>query len=286
MKRILITGKNSYVGNSLEEWLSQYPKDYEVHKISVRDNQWKEHDFSIYDSIVHVAGIAHVSRDPKMEELYYKVNRDLTIDIAKKAKIEKVPQFIFMSSIIVYGEVVENNGVIDEETKPYPSNFYGKSKLEAEQGIKKLQDDDFKIAIIRPPMIYGKDSKGNYPKLAKIARISPVFPDVNNKRSMLHIDNLSEFLKLMIDNEEKGLFFPQNKEYVRTSEMVRLIAEAHGKKIYLTKLFSFILSLLRYKVELVNKVFGNLVYEQSLSRYVEDYCINDLKKSIELTERI
>jgi len=286
MKRILITGKNSYVGNSLAEWLAQYPEGYEVHKISVRDDEWKSHDFSKYDSIVHVAGIAHVSRDPKMEELYYKVNRDLTYEVAKKAKEEKVKQFIFMSSIIVYGRKSTATGMITADTKPISDNFYGRSKLEAEEKIQDLQDNDFHIAILRPPMIYGKDSKGNYPKLAKLARITPIFPDFPNKRSMLHIDNLSEFLRLVIDNKEHGLFFPQNKEYVRTSEMVRLIAEVHGKKIYLTKLFNFTLSLLQYKVELVNKVFGNLVYEQSLSRYVEDYCINDLKKSIELTERI
>ena len=102
---------------------------------------------------------------------------------------------------------------------------------------------DFKIVILRPPMIYGKGSKGNYPKLAKkgAKKLPPVFPDIDNERSMLHIDILCEFIKLMIDNEESGLFFPQNKEYVRTSEMVKLVAEAHGKKIILTKVFNPIL---------------------------------------------
>jgi len=284
MKRILITGKNSYVGNSLAEWLAQYPEDYEVHKISVRDDEWKEHDFSPYDSIVHVAGIAHVSRDPKMEELYYRVNRDLTYEIAKKAKEEKVKQFIFMSSIIVYGRKSTTTGMITADTKPIPDNFYGRSKLEAEKKIKLLQDDDFHIAILRPPMIYGKNSKGNYPKLAKLARITPIFPDFPNKRSMLHIDNLSEFLKLMIENEEEGLFFPQNKEYVQTSEMVKLISEAHGKKIYLTKLFNFILNPLRTRQGIINKVFGDLVYDMEMSRYKNDYCVNGLIGTIKKTE--
>src|SRR5699024_7920756 len=202
MKRVLITGVNSYVGNSFAEWVQQYPEEIQVEKISLRDDSWKDMDFSMYDSILHVAGIAHVSRDPKMEEKYYQVNRDLTIEIAEKAKQDKVKQFVFMSSIIVYGENIENGGVIDVNTKPNPSNFYGNSKLQAEQGIKQLETDKYKVAIIRPPMIYGKGSKGNYPKLAKAAIKLPIFPNMDNQRSMLHIDNLSEFIRLMIDNQE------------------------------------------------------------------------------------
>src|SRR5690625_667013 len=284
MKRILITGKNSYVGNSLEKWLSQYPDKYHVDKISLRDGTWKEEDFSLYDSIVHVAGIAHISNDPKMEETYYKVNRDLTIKLAKKAKNEQVKQFIFMSSIIVYGNSDLKDGVIDEDTVPVPANFYGESKLQAENGIKTLEDEHFKVAIIRPPMIYGKGSKGNYPKLSKAAQKLPIFPDFENKRSMLHIDNLSEFLMLVIDNEDKGTFFPQNKEYVNTSELVKMISEAHGKKIRLVKLFNPVLSIILHKIDFVSKVFGNLVYDKSLSKYKERYHIKDLRQSIKTTE--
>jgi len=264
--------------------LAQYLNDYEIDKISVRGDAWKNEDFSIYDSIVHVAGIAHVSRDPKMEDLYYRVNRDLTIELAEKAKKENVAQFIFLSSIIVYGENIDNDGVINKDTIPKPSNFYGNSKLQAEEGITPLQDDTFNVAIIRPPMIYGKGSKGNYPKLAKLARISPIFPNIENKRSMLHIDNLSEFLKLMIDNEESGLFFPQNKEYVQTSHLVKTIAEVYGKKIWLVKLFNFILSPLRKKQGIVNKVFGDLVYDLNMSEYKNSYHINNFRESIKKTE--
>src|SRR5699024_12616017 len=84
---------------------------------------------------------------------------------------------------------------------------------------------------------------------------------------MLHIDNLSEFIKLIIDNQEDGLYFPQNQEYVNTSEMVNMIAKVHGKKIKLTKIFNPILNLMRNKVGIINKVFGNLFYEQSMSDY-------------------
>lgn len=285
MKNILITGVNSYVGNSLADWLNKEPDKYKIEKISLRNDKWKQHDFSCYDVIVHVAGIAHVSTDPKMEELYYKVNRDLTIEVAKKAKSDEVKQFIFLSSIIVYGEVKENNGIITRDTIPNPSNFYGKSKLEAEKGIESLESEHFKVAIIRPPMIYGKGSKGNYPKLAKLARITPIFPDYDNKRSMIHIDNLTEFIRLIIDNEDSGLFFPQNAEYVKTSEMVRVIAEIHQKKIIFTKIFNPVIRLLVKKTEIFNKIFGDLMYDTTLSEYINNYQIKNFKESLEATER-
>ncbi|PLT31782.1 NAD-dependent epimerase/dehydratase family protein [Peribacillus deserti] len=285
MKKILITGKNSYVGRSLENWLGNYLDRYLVETISLRDDSWKNKDFSGYDVVFHVAGIAHVSSDPKMEEMYYKVNRDLTIETAKKAKSEGVKQFIFMSSIIVYGDSSSGKRVIDENTVPTPSNFYGNSKLQAEEGIKPLESDSYRVVIIRPPMIYGKGSKGNYPKLAKAAQRLPIFPDVDNQRSMLHIDNLCEFIRLIIDNEESSTFFPQNREYVKTSEMVKLIADVYGKKIKLTKLFNPVLSVIEMKIGLVNKVFGNLVYDKSMSSYKENYQIRDIQKTIELTEK-
>ena len=286
MKKILITGVNSYVGNSFENWIESYSEKYEVDKISLKNKTWRSQSFDEYDVILHVAGIAHVSRDPKMEEKYYKVNRDLTIEVAEKARQDGAKQFIFMSSIIVYGEKIEKDGVIDANTKPNPSNFYGNSKLQAEQGIKQLETDEFKVAIIRPPMIYGKDSKGNYPKLAKAATKLPIFPNIDNQRSMLHIDNLSEFIRLMIDNQESGLFFPQNKEYVKTSEMVKAIAEVHGKRIKLTRLFNPILNIMKKRVGIVNKVFGNLVYDQKLSNYNQNYRLRNFKQSIVSTERL
>lgn len=286
MKKILITGANSYIGTSFEKWVAQWPDKYSVDTVDMIDGTWKEKDFSGYDVIFHVAGIAHVSADPKMEDLYYKVNRDLAIETAKKAKYDGVKQFIFMSSIIVYGDSshINKKRVITRDTIPNPTNFYGKSKLQAEEGIRALENDVFKVVILRPPMIYGKGSKGNYPKLSKIAQKLPVFPDIENERSMLYIDNLSEFVRLMIDNEERGVFFPQNKKYVKTSEMVRLIAEAHGKRIRLTKIFNPVLKLMGNFASVVNKVFGNLVYEQSLSEYSENYRIRKFDESIMLTE--
>jgi len=236
MRNILITGKNSYVGTSIEKWLLKSSDNYKIDTIDMEDSSWIEYDFSKYDVVFHVAGIAHVSSDPDKKELYYKVNRDLTIETAEKAKNEGVKQFIFMSSIIVYGasSQIDNERIIHELIKPEPQDFYGDSKLQAEKGLEDLRAHNFNVVILRPPMIYGRNSKGNYPKLAKLARYTPIFPDIDNKRSMLHIDNLSEFVRLTIENEEDGLFFPQNKEYVNTTNLVKEIASAYNHKIIFT----------------------------------------------------
>lgn len=293
MKKVLITGEGSYIGTTFESWAKENEPDIQIETQDMIGDSWKGRDFSGFDSVFHVAGIAHADVGKVTEEqkaLYYKVNSDLTIECAKKAKAEGVKQFIFMSSIIVYGESagIGQKRVITRETPLSPANFYGDSKVKAEEGLLRLADDAFKVVILRPPMIYGKGSKGNYPLLAKMARKLPFFPDVKNERSMLYVGNLCKFVSLMIVNEESGVFFPQNAEYVRTSEMVQEIAKVYGKRIILIKLFNPILRLfgkLGGKIGgLVNKAFGNMVYEKSMSHYKEDYEIYNLKKSVLLTE--
>lgn len=284
MKKILITGKGSYIGTNLIKWLESKEEEYYCEELDVKGNSWKTYDFSTFDIVFHVAGIAHVSTDPGLEELYYKVNRDLTVEVAKKAKHDGVHQFIFMSSMIVYGDGTLSNKVITEETIPNPSNFYGRSKLEAEFGINELSDQSFNVAILRPPMIYGKNSRGNYPKLAKLAQIAPIFPNIDNERSMLHINNLMELLYYIIKYNEFGLFFPQNTEYVKTSELVKEISDVHNKVLLLTKLFNPLVSPFINRVTLLNKLFGNLKYSKNLSELKYNYQIVDFKESIKLTE--
>lgn len=285
MKKILITGQNSYIGNKFEEWVSKWPDDYEITKISVRNDDWKNQNWNIYDVVLNVAGIAHNSSDASLEDLYYKVNRDLTIELAGKAKIDEVKQFIHLSSMIVYGASKTENGMITEDTEPEPANFYGDSKFQGELGIRPLEDVNFKIAIIRPPMIYGKGSKGNYPLLSKLAQKTPIFPDFKNKRSMLHIDNLSEFIRLLIENEDSGIYHPQNEKYVVTSELVRMIAETYNHQIIFTQIGNPVIKILISRFSLFNKVFGNQIYNSKMSYYKRgNYQIRDLKSSIKLTE--
>lgn len=289
-KKILITGANSYIGESVERWLQNSVCNYQIITLDMLNQGWKEHDFSKYDVVFHVAGVAHAEVGYVSDEIrnkYYKVNRDLAIEVASIAKDQGVKQFIFMSSMIIYNGCKES--FITKDTKPKAENFYGDSKLQADLKLQELNSNDFKVCIIRPPMIYGKGSKGNYPILVKLATKLPVFPIVKNRRSMLHIDNLCEFIKLMIDNEECGIFFPQNDEYTNTSCMVKMIANAKGHKIFMIPGTNWIVKLLIRvpgKVgTLANKAFGNQVYDMILSYYEKgDYRVRSLKESILISE--
>ncbi len=290
MKKILITGANSYIGESIKCWLGQEINQYTICTLDMLDENWKEFSFSEYDVVFHVAGIAHADVGNVSEErrqLYYEVNTKLAVEVAQKAKKEGVRQLIFMSSMIVYSGCKET--YITTGTVPVPLNFYGDSKWQADQRLREMETEAFKVVVIRPPMIYGKGSKGNYPELVKLATKLPFFPYVKNKRSMLYIDNLCQFIKLMIDNEESGVFFPQNREYTVTSEMVRLISKAKGHRIFIIHGFGWVVHLLMKcpgKVGvLAQKAFGDSAYDMQMSEYKEDYRVKSLEESIELTER-
>lgn len=287
MKRVLITGANSYVGTSVEKWLSAYGKAYEVDVVSLKDVNWKNHSFAGYDAVFHVAGIAHVSADERLREQYFAINRDLTIEAAKKAKADGVKQFIFMSSIIVYGNssAAGKEKWISLRTKPKPADFYGQSKLEAEDGILALKEEGFKVAVVRAPMIYGPGSKGNYPRLSQLARKTPIFPSLKNHRSMLYINNLCEFIRLLLEDGGGGIYYPQNKEYVSTGEMVRCIANCYGKKLYLVDWLNPPVRLGSCVLGLINKVFGSMAYRKDMSSHWEyAYCVTDFAESIKQTE--
>lgn len=274
MKRVLITGAGSYIGESVKEYLMATPDSYDVQSKDTMGWDPQPSDFEGYDVVFNVAGIAHIKETAENRHLYYDVNRDLVVNIARAAKAAGVKQFILLSTMSVYGMVT---GRITKDTQPNPVNAYGKSKLEADEKIKTLVDDSFKFACLRPPMVYGKGCKGNYQALRKFALKSPIFPNYKNERSMIYIGNLCEFVKGCIDFERGGLFFPQNGEYTRTSEMVKMIAEIHNKKIGRTKIFNWAIKICG--VNVVKKVFGDLVYEKvdTVGKY-------GLRESIELTE--
>jgi lipopolysaccharide/colanic/teichoic acid biosynthesis glycosyltransferase/nucleoside-diphosphate-sugar epimerase len=237
--KVLVVGAGSYIGETFKSYAEEHYTNIEVDVVGTLNGEWRDVDFSAYDCIYDVAGIAHAdvgNVSDEVKEKYYAVNTDLTLEIARKAKEDnkdKKTQFIFMSSAIIYGDSAPygTSKMIDEDTVPAPANFYGDSKWQADRGVRALAGSDFNVAVLRPPMIYGKGSKGNYPTLAKLARKLPFFPDVNNERSMLYVGNLCEFLCLLMLSGEGGIYFPQNSEYTKTSEMVREISVVAGKKI-------------------------------------------------------
>ena len=265
MKKILITGANSYIGTSFEKYLKEnYPDDYIVDTVDMKDGAWREKSFAGYDSVFHVAGIAHQKETAENAHMYYAVNRDLAIETAKKAKTDGVKHFVFLSSMSVYG--IES-GVITRETRLTPKSHYGKSKAEAEQLIGELSDEFFAVAFVRPPMVYGYGCKGNFQTVVKIVKKLPVFPKVNNSRSMIFIETLCEYVRRYIDESAIGVKLPQNNEYMNTSDMASAIAQKLGKKIFLSSVLGFFVKLLCPCFSVANKAFGSLVYEREEAQF-------------------
>ena len=281
MKKILITGAGSYVGESVRRYILSTSSDFQIDAVDTMGDNWKNADYSQYDVVYHVAGIAHVNADPKMEALYYKVNRDLTIEVARTAKAAGVKQFIFMSSQIVFHESQSlKTEVLTASTKENPNGFYGDSKLQAELGIKPLEDENFKVCILRPCMIYGPNAKGNFPRLAKLACKTPIFPCWHNKRSMLYIDNLAEFVKQAVLRELSGTYYPQNRELADTVEIIRFFAKAAGHRIWITKLLNPFVWLGSFVLQPINKMFATYYYDPEMSLMDFDYQFVSFEESL------
>lgn len=262
MKRVLIAGANSYIGTQLAVWLSRTPGQFSVQAVSVRGDAWKTMDFSAFDTVVLVAGIAHQKETPQNEALYDAVNHKLAVLVAETAKAAGVKQFIFFSSMSVYGLTT---GHITQATQPAPDTAYGRSKLAAEKALAPLSADSFRIAVLRPPIIYGPGCRGNYPRLSALVQKLPLFPQVVNQRSMLYIDTLCDFLQTLITLQAGGLYFPQNRDYITTCELAEQIALAHGKHLKQIHGFGWLLTLLSRRGGTIGKVFGSLTYDQAMS---------------------
>ncbi len=276
MSKILITGRGSYIGEKLRLWLIKHEHNVDI--ADTKSREWEKLDFSLYDVVINVAGIAHIKVKESMRELFYKVNTDLAEQICLKAKNSGCRQYIYLSSMNVYGD---NCGVVMDVNHVNPSNFYGDSKLQADKKTMALQSANFNVANVRPPAIYGKGCKGHFPTLVKFASVCPIFPNYKQKKSMLFIDNLCEFIRLLIDNNESGIFCPQNREYTSTSQMVEEIGNALGKRIYMTKIFNpFVWLGIKFN-HFISRAFVDDAYDLSISDYFNGgYNVVDFKTSI------
>ena len=260
MKKILITGKGSYIGTYVKKYLESFP-EYYVEELDTKDKSWELFDFSNFDVVYHVAGLAHIKEIPENEHLYYEINRDLSIKCAELAKKAGIKQFIFMSSMSVYGLLCSKDS-ISLDTKCNPNTYYGRSKYEAEIALKELETQDFKVCLARPPMVYGDNSPGNLTKLFNLVRKVHVFPTVKNKRSSITVEQLSMYIKDYIDNEIRGVVLPQNPHYMCTYEIVKKKMKEENVKVVYVSLFNPFIKLLVGKVNLISKCFGDLIYEK------------------------
>lgn len=282
VKKILITGANSYIGTSFEMFVEKKSLKLTIDTLDLLDKNWEMKDFSDYDVIFHVAAIVHQNESKVSYDLYHDVNTILPLKIAQKARKEGCSQFIFLSSMSVFGM---ESGIISSQTPLLPNTKYGKSKLAAENELIKLSDGLFKVAIVRPPMVYGKNCSGNYAKLSKMIKKIPFFIASSNQRSMIYIENLCNFISILIQTEKSGYFHPQNDIYVNTTQLVSQIAKVNRRKIILCPLPKFLLSALT-KISTFNKLFSDLYYEKNMTMEIKNYNVCSFEESIVRSEEI
>lgn len=272
--RILIIGKNSYIGNHIDEWLSKH--GHEVFQLDVLTEDWKVFDYNGYDAIVHVAGIVH-RPDCNDADLYRRVNTEMPVAIAEKYKRSKCSSgissskgtFVFLSTMAVFGTPKRlGKNLITADTPMSPMGLYGQSKATAEEKLLKLQDGHFDVVVVRPPNVYGKDCRGGYiPGFVKVVKKLPVIPAAYTdvKQSMLYIDNLCEFIRLAIEQKRQGVFMPQDDKAVSAVEITSAIARGLGKKPRTSRLLGLFVRLGSF-LSLIQKAYGGVEYNMSLSR--------------------
>lgn len=263
MKNILVIGANSYIGKQFYSYINNYKNDIlKIDMVSASNGEWKLIEFNSYDSIILLSAIVHKNEKKVSKELYFEINHRMAVEIAKKAKESRVSQFIFMSTAAVFGS---HRTRITNDTSPEPNTYYGMSKLAAENDIMKLQTNDFRVAIVRPPMVYGDDCKGNYDRLTKLAKFTFIFPDIHNKRSIIHITQLIEGLLFIIEESKSGIFHPQSKYYADTSLIVQNIRKKMGKKTLMIKFANPLLQALSSKSPTLKKLFTDYYYDKDIT---------------------
>lgn len=261
MNKILLTGSNGYLGSS---FINQYKNKYLFQKFSLLNQKLEDINFDGIDIVLHCAALVHQKVEHSYEK-YYEINVEYPSRLAKLAKQNGVKQFVFISTIAIYGEDKEK---IDENTTYEPITPYGKSKLEAEKELLKLNDDSFIVSIIRPPMIYGRNAPGNIDSLIKLVKKLPILPlgKIQNKRTFIFIQNLCYAIDEIITQKQNGTFLVSDDEPLSTSKLIELIAKNLDKKIYLIKIPFFESLLKLVKPSFHKRLYGSLEVDNTITK--------------------
>ncbi|EKU45997.1 NAD-dependent epimerase/dehydratase family protein [Staphylococcus massiliensis] len=268
-KRILITGTKGYIGCALEKHFKDLGHD--VKRLDVKSPTYLAQSFKSFDVVIHTAAIVHNNLKNASMLDYMNINYHLTRKIADKAKQDGVSQFIFFSTMNVFGLLggVGYETIITKTTPTNPQTAYGISKGYAEDYLRQIETNRFKVSIVRPPMVYGKDAPGNFAKLEKIARLGSLFPNIHNHRSVIHIDNLTRFVETLVYEQASGIFHPQDFSYMSTTETIHDIRMLKGKQLKTFPVSKGLFKMMN-KVPMLKKVYGNLVYSQNIDK-PQDY---------------
>jgi nucleoside-diphosphate-sugar epimerase len=264
MTKILITGANSFIGTNF----SKFSTYKDIEEISLHDNRPEDIDYGKYDVILHLAAIVHHSRKIP-ESLYMKVNKDLCLQVAEHAKKAGVKQFVFLSSLKVYGDFASDSQVRNEDSRCFPDEAYGRSKYEAETGLKKLEDTAFTVSIIRPPVVYGDGVKANMMSLVNLVRSFPVLPfgNISNKRNFVYIENLVKFIDRIIEKRASGIYIAKDEGTLSTTELILLLAKYLDRKVILFKLPEIFIKLgIFFKPAIFDRLFGSSEFENSKTK--------------------
>lgn len=287
MPKVLITGSHGYIANNIKEYLEKNNSECVVEQFDLRNKNWEKADFADVDVVIHTAGIVH---NPQLDDWneYKKVNIELTLKLAEKAKIEGVRHFIFFSSMAVYGkgkELSEKN-IITRDTLVAPTSLYGKSKAIAEQELLRLSSDNFIVSIVRPPNVYGKGCKGNYiTRFTTITKMLPMIPAAyqNVKQSMIYIENLCELIRLEIENPKAEILTPQDISPISACELMSAIARNIGKSGRTSSILGLGIYMLSF-LPVVKKAYGGVAYAEEDSKHFDNkYVIVGFDEAIRRT---
>ena len=290
-QRVLVTGASGFVGRVLIQTLLDndynviaavrsetvtYPDEVELLRYSdISDNDWGV-KLSSVDIIIHAAARVHVMDEYSTDPLtaFREVNVTGTLNLAKQAALSDVKRFIFISSVKVNGEMTLKGKPFEPTDDFIPSDPYGLSKYEAEQGLLKLaKQTEMEVVIIRPPLVYGLGVKANFAAMINLIKkgLPMPFGAINNQRSLVSLDNLVNFIIHCIDHPKAAneIFLISDGEDVSTTELIKKVAKAFDKKALLLHIpvswMTFVAKLVG-KTDVTERLFGSLQVDSSKAR--------------------
>ena len=269
LKTVLITGASGFVG---KRYVTFNSNKYNIKTVSLQRIEPESVDFYGVETIVHLAGKAH-QMEQIDADIYFEVNHRLTKRFAEAALKAGIPHFIFISTVKVYGDEPES-GYLDLSSPTITNDPYGESKLKGEQALLKMESKDFTISIIRPPLVYGPGVKGNLIRLLELTQknIPLPFKGINNKRSMVFLDNLIALINKVTDTKTSGIFIPGDKAPFSTSDLLAMMYKGMNRKPLWFKMPKLGIMLLdKLKPKLVKRLFGSFVIDATETNQKLDF---------------